>query len=193
MHVSQALCRALDKCDLLRLVARNGRATPHQSLFQLFQNQNASTKKKGAELASGRRQTRCTTRQSAHAQIEILSPENLLPKHSTKQISCLKKTADKRHQKANSTGNLCYCWPILFTSCMSITPFTAKSKAMLPSISMDNQSRKQGGRTRAHKKISNSIAIEANHLCRIQHECVLSVHSGEPVRNRTSADSMPCG
>ena len=149
--------------------------------------------KKGAELASGRRQTRCTTRQSAHAQIEILSPENLLPKHSTKQISCLKKTADKRHQKANSTGNLCYCWPILFTSCMSITPFTAKSKAMLPSISMDNQSRKQGGRTRAHKKISNSIAIEANHLCRIQHECVLSVHSGEPVRNRTSADSMPCG
>ena len=121
------------------------------------------------------------------------SPENLLPKHSTKQISCLKKTADKRHQKANSTGNLCYCWPILFTSCMSITPFTAKSKAMPPSISMDNQSRKQGGRTRAHKKISNSIAIEANHLCRIQHECVLSVHSGEPVRNRTSADSMPCG
>ena len=104
-----------------------------------------------------------------------------------------KKTADKRHQKANSTGNLCYCWPILFTSCMSITPFTAKSKAMLPSISMDNQSRKQGGRTRDHKKISNSIAIEANHLCRIQHECVLSVHSGEPVRNRTSADSMPCG
>ena len=46
MHVSQALCRALDKCDLLRLVARNGRATPHQSLFQLFQNQNASTKKR---------------------------------------------------------------------------------------------------------------------------------------------------
>lgn len=50
MHVSQALCRALDKCDLLRLVARNGRATPHQSLFQLFQNQNASTKKKEQNL-----------------------------------------------------------------------------------------------------------------------------------------------
>ena len=99
MHVSQALCRALDKCDLLRLVARNGRATPHQSLFQLFQNQNASTKKKGAELASGRRQTRCTTRQSAHAQIEILSPENLLPKHSTKQISCLKKNSRQKASK----------------------------------------------------------------------------------------------
>ena len=126
--------------------------------------------KKGAELASGRRQTRCTTRQSAHAQIEILSPENLLPKHSTKQISCLKKTADKRHQKANSTGNLCYSWPILFTSCMSITPFTAKSKAMLPSISMENHPRKHAGRTRDHsnqadlthtmKKISNTIPIK---------------------------------
>ena len=115
------------------------------------------------------------------------------PSIRTNKSLAWKKTADKRHQKVNSTGNLCYCWPILFTSCMSITPFTAKSKAMLPSISMDNQSRKQGGKTRDHKKISSSIAIEANHLCRIQHECVLSVHSGEPLRNRTSADSMPCG
>jgi len=55
--------------------------------------------KKGAELASGRRQTRCTTRQSAHAQIEILSPENLLPKHSTKQISCLKKNSRQKASK----------------------------------------------------------------------------------------------
>ena len=192
MHVSQALCRALDKCDLLRLVARNGRATPHQSLFQLFQNQNASTKKKEQNLPAEEDRHDAQRVNPPMHRLKF-SPENLLPKHSTKQISCLKKTADKRHQKVNSTGNLCYCWPILFTSCMSITPFTAKSKAMLPSISMDNQSSKQGGRTRDHKKISNSIAIEANHLCRIQHECVLSVHSGEPVRNRTSADSMPCG
>ena len=193
MHVSQALCRALDKCDLLRLVARNGRATPHQSLFQLFQNQNASTKKKEQNLPAEEDRHDAQRVNPPMHRLKFSHRKIFSPSIRPNKSLAWKKTADKRHQKANSTGNLCYCWPILFTSCMSITPFTAKSKAMLPSISMDNQSRKQGGRTRAHKKISNSIAIEANHLCRIQHECVLSVHSGEPVRNRTSADSMPCG
>ena len=115
MHVSQALCRALDKCDLLRLVARNGRATPHQSLFPLFQNQNASTKKNEQNLPA---------EEDSHDAQRVNPPMHRLkfshrkifsPSIRTNKSLAWKKTADKRHQKVNSTGNLCYCWPILFT------------------------------------------------------------------------------
>ena len=64
-------------------------------------------------------------------------------------------------------------WGMLtFKKTCTITPVTAKSQAMLPSISMDNQSRKQGevvqsglkfeiGRPASHRAVAESAGRPA--------------------------------